>query len=151
MCWILGPGSSASTRSSTLPLSHRLRQADRSNSSRDREGYYSDRNELMRDLSEHNNSRYLCMEFHVRLVTDCSVAVDVDHVWANHPERNGSAILTAGARAAQLSVLATVLSQSDRATNAHHGIHYRLWDTTAAMTVATRAHVLTPSSTGLLV
>lgn len=65
-----GPGSSASTKSSTLPLSHRL-SIERPNSStaRDREGYYSDRNELIRErerererergyLSDHNSSRY---------------------------------------------------------------------------------------------
>ncbi|XP_046664530.1 protein still life, isoform SIF type 1 isoform X6 [Homalodisca vitripennis] len=65
-----GPGSSASmNKSSTLPLPHRLNMerpassAERRDRDRDREGYYSDRNELMRErdrdrgyLSDHNSS-----------------------------------------------------------------------------------------------
>ncbi|KAG8338480.1 hypothetical protein J6590_000149 [Homalodisca vitripennis] len=64
------PGSSASmNKSSTLPLPHRLNMerpassAERRDRDRDREGYYSDRNELMRErdrdrgyLSDHNSS-----------------------------------------------------------------------------------------------
>lgn len=66
---ILGPSSSASiNKSSTLPLSHRLNAASRErlDRDRDRDGYYSDRNELMRErekererergyLSDHNS------------------------------------------------------------------------------------------------
>ncbi|PSN39237.1 Protein still life [Blattella germanica] len=46
-----GPGSSASmNKSSTLPLPHRLSmERPSSSAARDREGYYSDRNELIRD------------------------------------------------------------------------------------------------------
>ncbi|EEB20227.1 still life, sif, putative [Pediculus humanus corporis] len=51
------------TKSSTLPLSNRLSFERPPNSTRDREGYYSDRNELMRErerdrgyLSDHNTS-----------------------------------------------------------------------------------------------
>lgn len=64
----IGPGSSASmNKSSTLPLPHRLNMerpassVERRDRDRDREGYYSDRNELMRErdrergyLSDHN-------------------------------------------------------------------------------------------------
>ncbi|KAL0266879.1 UNVERIFIED_CONTAM: hypothetical protein PYX00_009308 [Menopon gallinae] len=62
------PGSSASSKSSTLPLSHRLSiERPTSRAARDREGYYSDRNELIRErerererergyLSDHNSS-----------------------------------------------------------------------------------------------
>ncbi|KAJ8948406.1 hypothetical protein NQ318_009917 [Aromia moschata] len=64
------PSSSASmNKSSTLPLSHRLSASSRDRTDRDRErdGYYSDRNELMRErekdrerdrgyLSDHNSS-----------------------------------------------------------------------------------------------
>lgn len=60
-----GPSSSASTKSSTLPLSHRLSLERPGSAARDREGYYSDRNELMRErerdrgyLSDHNTSRW---------------------------------------------------------------------------------------------
>ncbi|KAJ8926318.1 hypothetical protein NQ314_021334 [Rhamnusium bicolor] len=63
------PSSSASmNKSSTLPLSHRLSTAsrDRLDRDRDRDGYYSDRNELLRErekererergyLSDHNS------------------------------------------------------------------------------------------------
>ncbi|KAJ8968878.1 hypothetical protein NQ317_018634, partial [Molorchus minor] len=66
----LGPSSSASmNKSSTLPLSHRLNAASRERLDRDRgerDGYYSDRNELLRErekererergyLSDHNS------------------------------------------------------------------------------------------------
>lgn len=66
-CWILGPSSSASmNKSSTLPLSHRLNTVSRERLDRDRDGYYSDRNELIRErekererergyLSDHNS------------------------------------------------------------------------------------------------
>ncbi|KAK6641919.1 hypothetical protein RUM44_013639 [Polyplax serrata] len=57
------PSSSASTKSSTLPLSHRLSLDRPGSAARDREGYYSDRNELIRErerergyLSDHNTS-----------------------------------------------------------------------------------------------
>lgn len=67
---VVGPASSSSSinKSSTLPLSHRL-SVDRSSGARDRDrerdGYYSDRNELIRErekererergyLSDHN-------------------------------------------------------------------------------------------------
>ncbi|KAG5886176.1 hypothetical protein JTB14_000352 [Gonioctena quinquepunctata] len=67
----LGPSSSASmNKSSTLPLSHRLSTSSRDRTidrDRDRDGYYSDRNELLRErekererergyLSDHNSS-----------------------------------------------------------------------------------------------
>lgn len=64
MGFVLGPASSASiNKSSTLPLSHRLSTTSRD---RDRDGYYSDRNELIRErekererergyLSDHNS------------------------------------------------------------------------------------------------
>ncbi|XP_057653123.1 protein still life, isoform SIF type 1 isoform X3 [Diorhabda carinulata] len=62
------PSSSASmNKSSTLPLSHRLNTSSRDRVDRDRDGYYSDRNELLRErekererergyLSDHNSS-----------------------------------------------------------------------------------------------
>jgi len=61
-------------KSSTLPLPHRLGlERPSSSAARDREGYYSDRNELTRErergyLSDHN-SRYetiLYMLFHIK-------------------------------------------------------------------------------------
>lgn len=53
-------------KSSTLPLSHRLNTVSRERLDRDRDGYYSDRNELIRErekererergyLSDHNS------------------------------------------------------------------------------------------------
>nr|CAD7587200.1 unnamed protein product [Timema genevievae] len=71
-----GPGSSASmNKSSTLPLPHRANlERPSSSSARDREGYYSDRNELIRDrererererdrgyLSDHNSRCASCL------------------------------------------------------------------------------------------
>lgn len=67
--YFLGPSSSASmNKSSTLPLSHRLNAVSRErlDRDRDRDGYYSDRNELIRErekererergyLSDHNS------------------------------------------------------------------------------------------------
>ncbi|GLG95381.1 uncharacterized protein GBIM_02359 [Gryllus bimaculatus] len=99
------PGSSASmNKSSTLPLPHRG-QADRpaSSAARDREGYYSDRNELLRErerererergyLSDHNSRCASCLGESARAQ------------WFRHSDgwRSGSSTFGSGSGAALL-------------------------------------------------
>lgn len=106
------PSSSSINKSSTLPLNHRL-SVDRSSGGRERErdGYYSDRNELLRErekererergyLSDHNTGWVI--SFFLSTISghdDCWILVttpDALLVSANRVGRNGLGIQMGG-------------------------------------------------------
>lgn len=139
--WCFTGASAAAAKSSTLPLPHQRPPVVNRERDRERDGYYSDRNELIRErerererdrgyLSDHN-SRYVltniwiaCELFEISKLTDCHFGKcgefaafqhhDVHLVLANRLELNGFVTQTDGVQAVRHSVPALAKAYSVR-------------------------------------
>ena len=116
-------GTGSLNKSSTMPSSHR--NISRIPLDRDRDGYYSDRNEMIRDkerdkgyLSDHN-TRYFKLinsfkQIELVKIQSCLVTItqNVLPVLASLPEHNGSDIPTDGDRVVHHSAPITIFPLS---------------------------------------
>jgi hypothetical protein len=155
-----GPSSSASmNKSSTLPLSHRLGATVRDRD-RERDGYYSDRNELLRErekererergyLSDHN-SRWVRPQSHPSsLIRSVAASVrGVPPASGSPAGPSGSGTRTAGGPAVPISGRGR---RCPKVTRGRRGTRYhRSGKTAALMTADTRAIERTASNNGEL-